>query len=264
MRLLIFLCVLVSSIGALAQVDPLLKPDDTVRITVFGEDDLTGPTRVLKSGEAVFPLIGLVKIAGLTVGQAAEKIHGLYAQDYLVDPKVTLTVDSYASEFVSVDGSVMAPGQVPIPATGKLDLGAALAAAGGLNPTADANRITLTRASGGTSSHSLQSIRADGGPELQAGDRVITYPSPYANKLVTIRGQVRRAGPLAMPLDGRLDLVMALTLAGDFTELANPKKITLTRGSQKILINYYDLTAAGAKKLFLQADDVVDVAERIF
>jgi polysaccharide export outer membrane protein len=247
-----------------AQQDPLLKPDDTVRMSVYGETDLTTQTRVLKSGEASFPLVGLVKIGGLTVGEATTKLHDLYAADYLVDPKVALTIEVYAAEFASVVGAVASPGQVPIPSAGKVDLAAVLAAAGGLNATADTSRITLVRVDGESSDHSLQSIQANGGPQVRAGDRVITYASPFAGKMVTIRGQVRRPGPLGLPLDGRLDIITALTLAGDFTDLANPKKITLSRKGRNIVLNFRELTAQGAQKLYLQPDDVVDVAERVF
>jgi polysaccharide export outer membrane protein len=233
-------------------------------MTVFGEDDLTSQARVLKSGEASFPLIGLVKVGGLTVAEATVKLRELYAQDYLVDPKVSLTVESYAQEFVSVVGAVTTPGQVPIPATGTLDLAAALAAAGGLAPAADPNRITLTRPDGTSTTLSLQTIQADGGPELGAGDRIITYISPFAGKIVTIRGQVRRPGPLALPIDGKLDIVTALALAGDFTELANPRKITLSRGGRNILLSFPDLTADGAPKFYLESGDVIQVAERFF
>jgi len=247
-----------------AQQDPVLRSEDTVSMTVYGEADLATRTRVLKSGEASFPLIGLVKIGGLTVAEATAKLHELYAADYLVDPKVALTIDAYAAEFASVVGAVNSPGQIPIPPEGKLDLAAVLAAAGGLNATADTSRITLARRDGASSDHSLQSIQADGGPQVRAGDRVIAYASPFAGKFVTIRGQVRRPGPLGFPLDGKLDLITALTLAGDFTDLANPKKITLTRKGRNIVLNFRDLTANGAQKVFLQPDDVVDVAERIF
>jgi polysaccharide export outer membrane protein len=243
-------------------VDPLLKPDDSLRMTVFGEDDLASQARILKSGEASFPLIGLVKVGGLTVADATEKLRALYAQDYLVDPKVALTVDAYAPEFVSVVGAVATPGQVPIPNAGKLDMAAAVAAAGGLIPTADTNRITLTRRDGGSSDYSLQAIQSGGGPILGPGDRIVTYANPFAGKFVTIRGQVRRPGPLGIPLDGKLDIVTALTLAGDFTELANPKKITLIRGGRNTLLSFPDLTAEGAAKLYLQSGDVVQVAER--
>lgn len=265
MRFFFLLCALFLTLGRLSgQNDPVLKPDDTLRMAVFGEEDLVCQARILKSGEVSFPLIGLVKVGGLTIGEATEKVRALYAQDFLVDPKIALTVDAYAQEFVSVVGAVTTPGQVPIPENGKLDMAAAMAAAGGLTAAADPNRITLNRREGGSSDYSMQAIQSGGGPILQSGDRVIAYRSPFSGKFVTIRGQVRRPGPLAIPLDGKLDLVTALALAGDFTELANPKKITLTRAGRNTLLNFSDLTAEGAAKLFLQGGDVVQVAERFF
>lgn len=265
MRLLLILSLLLAVAGRLvAQADPVLKADDTVRMMVFGEDDLNVQARILKSGEAAFPLIGLVKVGGLTVSAATELVRGMYAKDYLVDPKISLTVDSYAQEFISVVGAVNNPGQVAIPASGKLDMASALAAAGGLTPAADPNRVTLARTDGTNTDYTLQSIQAGAGPQLKAGDRIITYISKFVNKIVTVRGQVRRPGPLGMPLDGKLDLVTAIALAGDFTELANPRKITLTRGGRNIMISFPELTADGAAKFYLEPGDVIQVAERFF
>ena len=230
---------------------------------VFEEPDLSTQTRILKSGNVALPLIGTVKVAGLTVSEASDEIRNLYAQKYLVDPKVTLTVDEYAQDFISVIGAVNKPGQFTMPENGKFDLSAAMASAGGLSPTADRSGIKLTRASGASSTYSAESL-PDSKIALQPGDRIVVSQSPYVGKSVTMVGQVRKAGPIAFPIDGRLDLVAAIAQAGGFTELANPKKVSINRKGSVMVVNVKEMTDKGNARYFLRPDDIVTVAERFF
>ncbi|RYD80407.1 MAG: hypothetical protein EOP84_12045, partial [Verrucomicrobiaceae bacterium] len=194
--------------------DPLLKVDDMIRLEVYQEPDLTVNSRILKSGEVVLVFLGPVKIAGLTVAKANEKIRELYDQDYIIDPKVSLTVENYSQDFVSVLGSVTNPGNVPLPASGQLDLGSVLALAGNTNP--EASDVLVTRAAGGSTSYSISAAQK-GSTLLRAGDRVTVGKSPYAGKEVQLLGTVQKTGPMAFPLNGELTLVEAVAKAGGTT-----------------------------------------------
>lgn len=242
-----------------------LRPNDTIRLAVYEEPDLSVQVRILKTGQASFPLIGSVEIGGLTVADAAGKIRDLFAKDYLVDPKLTLTVDEYATEFISVIGAVKNPGQIPMPVSGNLDLASALATVGGLAEDANANNIQLVRASGTTSTFSMASIQGEPGRvRLAAGDRIIVNQSAFVGRKITVLGQVGRPGPVLFPLDGRLDLVNAIALAGGITELANPKKVTINRKGKVTMVNFKEVSERGDRPFWLQPDDVVTVAERLF
>lgn len=242
----------------------VLKANDVVRLSVYEESDLSTQTRILQTGEAVFPLIGAVKIGGLSIQDATSKVRGLYAADYLVDPKTTLTVDDYAQQLVSVLGAVMNPGQIPIPQSGKLDVASAVASAGGLSPNADAKRISLVRADGTSSEYSLAGLEKGNRVQLGAGDRVIVAESPYVNRSVTIVGEVRTKGQIAFPLDGNLDLVSAVARAGGFTELANPRKVSVSRGGKITVLDAKEMFEKGAKPFKLEPDDIIAVPERLF
>ena len=244
----------------------ILRPNDVIRLDVYEEPELSGPVRILKTGQASFPLIGSVPVGGLSVTAAASRIRDLYAKDYLVDPKVTLTVQEYATEFISVIGAVRNPGQIPMPVSGNLDLAAAMATVGGLAETADANGILLVRASGSTSTFDISSIvnGADGRVKLAAGDRIIVNQSAYVGKSLTILGQVGRQGPLPFPVDGRLDLISAIAMAGGLTDLANPKKITINRKGNVITVDYKEIAQRGDRPMMLQPDDIITVPERLF
>lgn len=265
-RSIVLLAVSVTSFAAAAEDGTYaLRANDTIRLAVYEEPDLSVQVKILKTGQASFPLIGSVDIGGLTVAAAAGKIRDLYAKDYLVDPKLTLTVDEYATEFISVIGAVKVPGQIPMPVSGNLDIASAMATAGGLADNADANGIQLVRASGATSTFSMSSIEGPTGRvRLASGDRIIVNQSQFVGKTITVLGQVNRPGPLAFPVNGRLDLVKAIAQAGGLTDLANPKKVTINRKGQVIPLDFKAISQRGDQPFLLYPDDVVTVAERIF
>jgi polysaccharide export outer membrane protein len=259
------LALFVSTASAEKDATYILRPNDSISLAVYEEPDLSVEVRILKSGQASFPLIGSVMVGGLSVADAAKQIKGLYAADYLVDPKITLTVNDYATEFISVIGAVMNPGQIPMPVSGNLDLAAAMATAGGPSEIADTGNITLVRASGTTSSYSIAQIQGPSGKvKLGAGDRIVVNQSPFVGKKVTMMGEVRKAGPLAFPLDGRLDLVNAIAMAGGMTELANPKNVTINRKGNVTKLNFKEISQRGDQPFILLPDDVITVGERFF
>jgi len=263
--MLLFVCVLGTVRAGTDDGSYVLHPNDTIRLAVFGEPDLAVQVRILKTGQASFPLIGSVEVGGLSVSAATAKIRELYDKDYLVDPKVTLTVDEYATEFISVIGAVKNPGQVPIPMSGNLDLASAVATVGGLADNADSNNIQLVRANGSTTSFSKSAIEgASGRTRLSSGDRVIVNQSSYVGKTATVLGPVGKPGPVAFPVNGHLDLVNAIALAGGLTELANPKKVSINRKGKVIVLDYREVSQRGDRPFLLQPDDVVTVAERMF
>ncbi len=243
----------------------ILRPNDVIRMNVYEEADLSVQVRILKTGQASFPLIGSVDVGGATVASAAAKIRDLYAKDYLVDPKLTLTVDEYATEYISVIGAVKIPGQIPMPVSGNLDLASAMATAGGLTEIADSRSISLIRASGTTATFSMESIQGSSGRvKLAPGDRVIVNQSAFVGKLVSVLGQVGKPGPVPFPVNGQLSLVNAVAMAGGMTELSNPKKVSINRKGTVTIVDYNEVSKRGDHPFLLQPDDVITVAERLF
>jgi polysaccharide export outer membrane protein len=243
----------------------ILRPNDTISLAVYQETDLSVSVRILKTGEASFPLIGSVEVGGLSVAAAAAKIRDLYAKDYLVDPKLTLSVFEYATEFISVIGAVKVPGQIPMPVSGHLDLASAMATVGGLLETADADSIQLVRASGTTATFSMDSIQGTSGRvQLAAGDRIIVNQSAFVGKSITVLGQVHKPGPVPFPIKGKLDLVNAIAFAGGLTDLANPKKVSINRKGTVTVVDFKVISQRGDRPFLLQPEDVITVAERLF
>jgi polysaccharide export outer membrane protein len=250
--------------GAAESSSYVLTANDVVELAVFKEPDLALQTKVLQTGEAVFPLVGVVKVGGLSISEATEKVRGLYAADYFVDPKVTLTVTEYAVRQVSVLGAVTSSGQFPVPASGLLDVAAALASAGGLTANADPDKISLVRANGTTTTLSLRKIERGAQIQLKAGDRIVVSESRFLNQAVTFVGEVRNRGPVSFPIDGDLDLVTAIARAGGLTALANPRKVSVNRNGKVSVIDVREMSSRGGTLFKLEPNDIVTIPERLF
>ena len=118
-----------------------LSAGDLIEINIFDEPDQSGKVRVSQSGEVTLVLGGRVHVEGLTPDEAAVAIETrLREGQFIRDPHVSVFVDEYAAEGVTVLGEVKSPGVYPL--FGIQGLSYAIASAGGLT-TAAANEITI-------------------------------------------------------------------------------------------------------------------------
>ena len=133
--------------GAGAPAGYILSPNDQVAVEVFGEDDLRANGRLNPEGNLSLPLLGSVHLAGLSLTQAASKLTELYGRDYLVHPRVNVSLLSYAKRRFSILGQVGHPGNFEMPESspGGIDLLEAIAMAGGYTRIAAPERITVRR-----------------------------------------------------------------------------------------------------------------------
>jgi polysaccharide biosynthesis/export protein VpsN len=134
-------CLLVSLAGTPPRADDFqgyrLSAGDKVRIAVFGEDDLTVTAQVSARGGISFPLLGELKVTGLTPGELEELIATRLRGPYLVDPRVTVSIEAYREFFVM--GQVNKPGSYPyLPG---LTVRKAVSVAGGFTERASRSKI---------------------------------------------------------------------------------------------------------------------------
>lgn len=116
-----------------------LGPGDRLRITVYGETELTGEYDVATDGKLTFPLIGEVPAAGLTADQLSRGIAERLRQGYLREPRVVSSVISYRPFYIL--GEVENPGTYPYAAN--LDVLGAVAVAGGFTYRANRSRVYI-------------------------------------------------------------------------------------------------------------------------
>lgn len=119
-----------------------LAPGDKVRVTVFGEDNLSGEYTVLPDGNIVLPLAGNVKAIGLTFAQLQDSISTALQRGYVKDPNVTVQVASLRPFYIL--GEVKKPGQYSY--MPDLTVLAAVATAEGFTYRADMSSVYIRHA----------------------------------------------------------------------------------------------------------------------
>ncbi len=122
-----------------------LSPNDAVQVDVYQEDDLRTATVISQEGTISFPLIGVVKVGGLTQTQARDRIADLLRARFLVNPQVSVTVVRFASKRFTILGQVNRPGSYELPAQEKIDLLEAIAMAGGFTRIAKGSNVAVRR-----------------------------------------------------------------------------------------------------------------------
>jgi polysaccharide export outer membrane protein len=123
----------------------VLSPNDEIVMTVFQEDDLSTKTTVDVDGMVMLPLVGEVKVGGMTLAQATARIQQLYDKDYLVNPQVNLIVDKFAERHFAVLGQVQRPGSFDFPQNEPVSLLEAIAMAGGYTRLGAPSKVSVRR-----------------------------------------------------------------------------------------------------------------------
>lgn len=129
---------------ALATADPVLRlqAGDRLRVTVFGEDKLSGDFDVDAGGSISLPLAGTVKAAGMSKADLERELTRRYRGDYLRNPRVTVELASARPFYVL--GEVQKPGEYVFKAG--LNAMSAIAVAGGQTYRASTSRVLIQRA----------------------------------------------------------------------------------------------------------------------
>ena len=121
-----------------------LSSGDVIRISVFGEGDLSFDSiRLNESGAFSYPFLGEVVARGLTAQQLESRIRDGLRGEYLIDPKVSVSVLEYRQFFIS--GEVRSAGGYAYQPG--LTVRRAIALAGGLTDRASQRRMTIIRES---------------------------------------------------------------------------------------------------------------------
>lgn len=130
-----------------APVGYVLSANDQVAVEVFGEEDLRTNGRLNGEGNLSVPLIGSVHLAGLSLSQATARLTELYGRDYLVSPKISVSLLGYAKRRFTMLGQINRPGSYEMPEgnPGGIDLLEAVAMAGGYTRIAAPDRISVRR-----------------------------------------------------------------------------------------------------------------------
>ncbi|WP_218916915.1 polysaccharide biosynthesis/export family protein [Croceicoccus naphthovorans] len=155
-----------------------IGPFDRLTISVYDDPSLSyTDLPVDAEGQFEYPLIGTVTAAGLTSGELTRQIKGRLDDAFYNDARVTVFVNSSASQFVTVEGSVTEPGRYQLP-NGRATLLEMIAQAKSPTRTAKLDQVMVFRMEDGQrmgAVFNLAEIRrgAADNPALRGGDIVV-------------------------------------------------------------------------------------------
>lgn len=116
-----------------------LGSGDELKITVFGEPDLSGLYVVDGEGQLTLPLVGQVEVGALPLQEASSHLEAKLKDGYLRDPKVTIELVKGRPYYIL--GEVNKPGEYPF--VSGLTMMNAIASAGDFTYRADRVRILV-------------------------------------------------------------------------------------------------------------------------
>ena len=237
---------LIMAAPALAQTEKL-GVGDAIRVTVFQQPDLTTEARINERGLVAMPLVGEVKVAGLSQAEAATAIgESLKKGQYLKNPQVAVSLTTLRSKQVSVLGLVARPGRYALDDT-STNLSDVIAAAGGIG-AGGAEIVTVLR------DGKEQKVPVFKPFKLQGGDTVNVDRAP----VFYIYGEVARSG--AYRVEPNMTVMQAIAAGGGITPRGSDRRMKLRRpGADGKMIE----TDAGLRDT-VKADDVIFVREALF
>ena len=125
--------------------DYILSTGDTLNLMVYKEPDLNMQSKIARDGRVQLPLLGEVKVAGMSVREAQDHIRKLLNADYVVDPQVYLNIVSYTQRKFTIIGQVSRPGSYELQGTESLGILEAIGMAGGFSRIADTRNLPVKR-----------------------------------------------------------------------------------------------------------------------
>ena len=239
----------------------LIQTEDILRMSVLGEPELVSEQVVDPKGDINIPLVGTIRVVGLTCQQLTDMIT-LRLDKYLVEPKVQLTLSQYRRARVYVMGMVNRPGMVELkPGDRVME---AIAQAGSFNQEAYLEGAMIT------AKESQESVKLDlhklffqndmtQNVSLHDGD-TIYVPENIDNRYFVL-GEVGRPGKFM--LKDNLTIIDAITAAGGVSPRASAKTTFIIRGKQRIKVDVNRFLKSGdlSQNIALKAGDVVYVPE---
>jgi polysaccharide biosynthesis/export protein len=255
-----FMLILLCFSHAASGNDYIVGAEDVLKITVYNHPELTTTERVSGEGIITLPLIGEIKVAGLTTDEAARKIAGGLADGFIINPNVSVFVLEFRSKKAIIMGQVNKPGIYML--SGNTTFLQLLSLAGGLTRDAG-SKATVKRNSAGPDNEGI--ITIDLKKLIELGEisldlRLVEGDNVYVAKagVFYITGEIKN--PAAYKHEEGLTLLQAMTMGGGLTEKAAPKRIRIIRKTEK---KENVIERAGMDEPVLP-DDIIIVPESFF
>lgn len=119
-----------------------LGKGDKIKLTVFGEEDLSGEFEIDSTGSLAMPLVGDIPVSGLTPRDLEKKIAEILEKGYLKNPRVNIEVLNFRPFFIL--GEVNKPGSYAY--SNDMSVINAVALGGGYTTRAKIGQVKIRRA----------------------------------------------------------------------------------------------------------------------
>lgn len=252
---------LVHPLSVLSADDYIVGTEDVLKITIYNHSDLTTTERVSGEGIITLPLIGEIRVAGLTTDQVAKKIAARLADGFIVDPNVSVFVVEFRSKKTIVMGQVNKPGIYML--SGNTTFLELLSQAGGLSKDAGDKATIKRKPAEGSQGEGV--ITIDLKRLIEQGDTSLDIPLMDGDNIYIAKagvfyltGEIKN--PAAYKYEEGLTLIKAVTMAGGFTDKASPGRIRIIRKVDK---KEKVIEKAGMDEPVLP-DDIIIVPESFF
>ena len=241
--------------------DLLIRSGDLLQISLFGSKDFDNEVRVNDRGEVSLPLVGAIRVAGLTADQAAESIaQSLIRGGYFNNPQVQVFEKEYSTQGISVLGEVQKPGIYPL--LGERTLFDVISAAGGTTQKAG-KEVTITHREHPTQPQTLVLSYGPKGPvvgntPVYPGDTVVVSKAG----IVYVVGDVHLPSGIVIE-NSNLTALQALAMAQGANPTASLNHAKIIRqtsdGRQEIPLPLKNILASKAPDPVLHPDDIMFV-----
>ncbi len=240
-----------------------LGPGDLVEVTVYNVPELTTKARVSNDGNLYLPLVDYVHVSDLSLEEAQKVIEKrLDDGGFVRNPHVTIFVNDYASQGITLLGEVGKPGIYPVLGDRRLfDL---FSAAGGLTDKAS-RTVSITHRSQPDKPQNVHLARnltdaPESNVDIHPGDTIEVQRAP----IVYIVGDVGRPSGLLVD-NGSLTVLQAIALAGGPNHTAKLNSTRIIRkgngpnGLTETVVPLKKMLRAQAPDVALQANDILFV-----
>lgn len=249
--------------------DYLIGPGDILLVYVFGHTEMTLPasgggvisrgSRVDATGIIQLPLVGSVRLAGLSLQQARDRIQKALRR-YIKEPSVVVEVVEYRSQPLYLLGQFKLPGTHYMDRP--LNMLQGLALGNGLDATANLRGARLLRGRK-LVAVDIYSLLHDGDQKqnvwLRAGDTIYVPDSSLQN--VFVFGAVKTPGTIPMK-NGQLFLHQAVAAAGGLGNNGYDRNVRIIRSlsptrGELIVVDLDRILAGEARPFSLTDGDIV-------
>jgi polysaccharide export outer membrane protein len=257
--------------------DYKIGPEDLLEISVFEDEKLNKTVRVSFQGNINFPMVGVLKVGGLSASELEREIRDLLAEKYFQDPHVNVFIKEYRNQRISVIGAVEKPGVYDV--SGQRTVLDMLAMSGGLKEDAG-QLLFLIRPPQPEEEISKEKKSAEGSMKtfvvnlddlLVKGDVRLNLALLHGDVInIPVSGKVFVGGevksPGGFPMKGKkITVSQAVALAGGLTGKAAGSEVKIFRykegGSGKALItsDIYAIQKGHEEDLQMKENDILFV-----